>query len=216
MACGGQAAPAGLGGVARVYGVHGGGHQAEEPAAAAVLPPAAAHGQAPGPSPWGHSCLAAQQGAPRRTQTSAHWRRGAPRPALLPQVVDAALASAPRLVLFSSFDPEVCTELKRRRPAFPVMFLSGGGAYPHVDARRTSVAAAVEFAAGAGLDGIILETDHLRAEAHMIAEARARGLQVMTYGQVRCGAAWRGVARVGVGRAGGRWALRVRLPGARR
>lgn len=38
------------------------------------------------------------------------------------------------------------------------MFLSGGGVYVHADARRTSVAAAVDFAAAAGLQGVILNT----------------------------------------------------------
>lgn len=93
-------------------------------------------------------------------------------------VVDAQLAATPRVVLFSSFDPEVCVELKRRRPQFPVMFLSGGGAYAHVDARRTSIPAAIDFAAEAGLQGIILETATLRAQAEQVEAARARGLAV--------------------------------------
>lgn len=38
------------------------------------------------------------------------------------------------------------------------MFLSGGGVYVHADVRRTSIAAAVDFAAAAGLQGIILNT----------------------------------------------------------
>ena len=94
-------------------------------------------------------------------------------------VVDGGLAAAPRRrLLFSSFCPEVCAELKRRRPEFAVMFLSGGGAYPHVDPRRTSVTAAVDFAASAGLQGIILESAALRVQPHMIEVARGRGLQV--------------------------------------
>lgn len=73
--------------------------------------------------------------------------------------VEAGLdAHGSRLVVFSSFDPCVCQEVKRRRPDAPVMFLSGGGHYPHADTRRTSVAAAIDFAAGAGLQGVILNT----------------------------------------------------------
>lgn len=109
--------------------------------------------------------------------------------------VDAAQAAAPapRLLLFSSFDPEVCLELKRRRPSLPVMFLSGGGAYAHVDARRTSIPAAIEFAAGAGLEGVILEAARLRAAQDQIGAARAQGLQVgrrWEGGVAGCG--WRG------------------------
>lgn len=98
-------------------------------------------------------------------------------------VVDSGLTAAPRRrLLFSSFDPEVCAELKRRRPEFAVMFLSGGGYYPHVDPRRTSISAAVGFAAGAGLQGIILESATMRAQSHMVEVARGHGLQVLTYG----------------------------------
>lgn len=88
----------------------------------------------------------------------------------------------PRAVMFSSFDPEVCVELKTRRPEFTVMFLSGGEAETHVDIRRTSITAAINFAAENGLDGIILDTLVLRQQPDMVAVARQRGLEVMTYG----------------------------------
>lgn len=97
--------------------------------------------------------------------------------------VDAGLAAyGPRTLMFSSFDPEVCMEVKRRRPEAAVMFLSGGGMYAHVDPRRTSIEAAVDFAAAAGLQGVILNTLALQAELHMIEAARNCGLRVMTYG----------------------------------
>ncbi len=106
-------------------------------------------------------------------------------------VVDRGLAAAPRRrLLFSSFDPEVCSELKRRRPEFSVMFLSGGGAYAHVDARRTSIPAAIGFAANAGLDGIILESATLRGQQGMVEAARSQGLQLMTYGLANDDADW--------------------------
>lgn len=88
----------------------------------------------------------------------------------------------PRAVMFSSFDPEVCIELKSRRPEFSVMFLSAGEAQDHVDPRRTSIIAAIDFAAGNGLDGIILDTLVLRQQTNMVAVARQHGLEVMTYG----------------------------------
>lgn len=66
--------------------------------------------------------------------------------------VDAAFEmSGPRPLIFSSFDPDICLELKRRRPAFHVYFLSGGGEYSHADQRRTSVAAAIQVADSGGL-----------------------------------------------------------------
>ncbi|EFN52895.1 hypothetical protein CHLNCDRAFT_138426 [Chlorella variabilis] len=105
--------------------------------------------------------------------------------------VDAGLAAhGPRTIMFSSFDPEVCLEVKRRRPGAVVMFLSGGGQYSHVDLRRTSIAAAVAFASGAALQGVILNTRALQLEAHMVEEARSRGLRVMTYGQPNDNPEW--------------------------
>lgn len=92
--------------------------------------------------------------------------------------------------MFSSFDPEVCLRLKALRPDSVVMFLSGGGAYAHVDSRRTSILAALEFAAGAGLDGVILETSVLREQQGMVAVARRAGLQMMTYGVLNNDPVW--------------------------
>lgn len=98
--------------------------------------------------------------------------------------VDAAAASCrgTRAVMFSSFDPEVCTEIRMRRPEFPVMFLSGGESEVHVDARRTSIARAIEFAVTSNLDGVILDTSVLKLQPHMVAHAKSQGLEVMTYG----------------------------------
>lgn len=98
--------------------------------------------------------------------------------------VDAAFqgTTARRDLMFSSFDPDVCVAMKARRPEFPVMFLSGGEAETHVDERRTSLMAAVEFAAASGLDGVIFDTDVLKGLPGAVAAARGRGLHVMTYG----------------------------------
>ena len=95
-----------------------------------------------------------------------------------------------RAIMFSSFDPEVCIELKIRRPEFPVMFLSGGGAYPHVDRRRTSVSGAIEFATSAALDGVILESFVLKQDPGAVAAAHHLGLVVMTYGVHNDDDAW--------------------------
>lgn len=98
---------------------------------------------------------------------------------------------APRTVMFSSFDPEVCVALRQRLPASnPVLFLSGGGKYMHVDPRRTSVAAAADFAVAAGLQGVVLETGTLRKQEAQIAAVRTLGLQLYTYGQQNSDAEW--------------------------
>lgn len=68
--------------------------------------------------------------------------------------------------------------LRARQARFPVMFLSGGGAYAHVDARRTSVAAALDWALQAGLQGVVLEAGAVQAQPAAAAAARSQGLLV--------------------------------------
>ncbi|KDD75496.1 glycerophosphoryl diester phosphodiesterase [Helicosporidium sp. ATCC 50920] len=103
-------------------------------------------------------------------------------------VVDAAAARSlaagaqPREVLFSSFDPDLCAELRRRRPLAPVMFLSGGGAYEHVDARRIGLDAALDWAESAHLDGVIVHSGRLRQQPEFVGKVADRGLRLLSYG----------------------------------
>lgn len=111
------------------------------------------------------------------------------------RVVDPILAvvaqcAGDRHVVFSSFDPDVCVALREGQSRFPVLFLSGGGAYQHVDPRRTSVQAAIDFAAEARLQGVVFETGALRANEGSVAVARAQGLTLYTYGQGNNDAEW--------------------------
>ncbi len=111
------------------------------------------------------------------------------------RVVDPILSvvaqcAGDRHVEFSSFDPEVCVALREGQTRFPVLFLSGGGTYEHVDPRRTSVHTAIEFATEARLQGVVFETGALRANENGVAAARAQGLTLYTYGQGNNDAAW--------------------------
>lgn len=87
-----------------------------------------------------------------------------------------------RNLVFSSFDPDVCMAVKQRRPHNIVMFLSDGGRSFHVDPRRTSIEAAIRFAAETNLDGIILDSQSLFFEKDGVERAHSCGLHVMTYG----------------------------------
>ncbi|KAI8109463.1 hypothetical protein M9434_000745 [Picochlorum sp. BPE23] len=87
-----------------------------------------------------------------------------------------------RKIMFSSFDPDVCLRIKKHRPHDVVMFLSGGGVDAHADPRRTSMDAAIEFAASNNLQGIIVDSGALFADQGAVSRARARRLSVMTYG----------------------------------
>ena len=71
----------------------------------------------------------------------------------------------------------MCAELASRQAA-PVMLLSDGGLQLYADPRRNSIQAAIAFASGAGLKGIILETAALRQEQHCVETAQNQGLQV--------------------------------------
>lgn len=95
----------------------------------------------------------------------------------------AALEGFPkRPLVFSSFDPDVCSLVKSRRPSDTVMFLSTGGTSWHADPRRMSIQAAIEFATSNHLQGIIVDSGALFAHKDTVAKAKARGLVTMTYG----------------------------------
>lgn len=100
---------------------------------------------------------------------------------------------AQRAVVFSSFDPDVCRELRARQSRWPVLFLSTGGRDPHADPRRTTLAAALEVAAGYGLSGIILDSGALQLEPGFVARVAAAAdgdLKVLTYGRENDDPAW--------------------------
>jgi len=87
-----------------------------------------------------------------------------------------------RPVVFSSFDPDVCRELRARQSQWPVMFLSTGGKDWHADPRRMSIDAALAVAATYDLSGVVLESAALARQPQAVAFARSQGLKVVTYG----------------------------------
>ena len=87
-----------------------------------------------------------------------------------------------RSLIFSSFDPDVCSLVKKRRPSDTVMFLSTGGTSWHADPRRMSIQAAIDFAASHHLQGIIVDSGALSRHQDTVEKAKARGLVTMTYG----------------------------------
>eukprot|EP00887_Chlorella_sp_A99_P000587 scaffold17.g587.t1 len=110
--------------------------------------------------------------------------------AILAEVEVGLAAGGPRPVIFSCFDPDVCAELRARRPGAPVFFLSGAGEDAHADPRRTSGRAALAFAAAAGLQGVILDTAAIAKAPGLVAEAHAVGLAVLSYGALNNDPAW--------------------------
>jgi glycerophosphodiester phosphodiesterase len=99
-------------------------------------------------------------------------------------------ARPPRPILLSSFDPDVCRELRARQSSWPVMFLSTGGRDWHADPRRMSISAALAVASSYSLSGVVLDSGALAAEPEAVALARAQGVKVVTYGLENDDPAW--------------------------
>lgn len=89
--------------------------------------------------------------------------------------------SSHRQIMFSSFDPEVCRALRDRQNSVAVYLLFCGLTW-HIDERRTSTAAAIDFALHHQLKGIVMETRTLRTRPGTAAAAHRQGLQLVTYG----------------------------------
>lgn len=101
--------------------------------------------------------------------------------AVLP-VVERMSVSGQRNIVFSSFDPDVCLELRKRQTRYPVYYLSGCGLYQHVDGRRTSIPAAIDFARETGMRGICVPASIVMSNMDMVGDATKSALEVMTYG----------------------------------
>lgn len=88
-----------------------------------------------------------------------------------------------RKVIFSTFDPDCATLLSLKQPRFPVFFLTNAGTEAFEDPRMSSLAAAVEFAAGSNLQGVVAEASAVLPRlARTVAAAHARGLRLFTWG----------------------------------
>ncbi|MCJ1322551.1 Glycerophosphocholine phosphodiesterase [Xylographa vitiligo] len=59
-----------------------------------------------------------------------------------------------RVIIFSSFAPEICIALRFKQRDYPVMFLNEAGLIPTTDVRASSMQDAVHFAHRWALDGL--------------------------------------------------------------
>ena len=109
-------------------------------------------------------------------------------PAEVTRMTSAVLATVQtfseqgRTILFTSFCPCTCKQLKLSQSTHPVMFLSDIGACWHADPQRMSLLAAIGFAKDAGLNGLVVETAELKSQQHMVEVVRDQGLQLLTFG----------------------------------
>jgi hypothetical protein len=70
------------------------------------------------------------------------------------------------------------------------MFLTTGGKDWHADPRRMSLAAAVDEAASAQLSGVVMDSGALHTYPEVVAQARAAGLKLLTYGLENDSVSW--------------------------
>ncbi|KAI6219558.1 hypothetical protein M3Y99_01653700 [Aphelenchoides fujianensis] len=90
-----------------------------------------------------------------------------------------------RRVVFSSFDPDICTILTLKQNKYPVLFLCQGQTAKHpdyADARTQTSAMAVRFAAGTGLAGVNFHSEDLLRNAEPVAMAKHFGIITFVWG----------------------------------
>jgi glycerophosphoryl diester phosphodiesterase len=111
------------------------------------------------------------------------WERNA----FVERILDVVFALAGgRGILFSSFDPDICLLLRCKQATYPVLLLTEGGTNAEAlpDPRMNSLAAAVAFARGARLFGIVSHVAPLIECPRIIhAIQDEAGLVLCTYGR---------------------------------
>lgn len=91
-----------------------------------------------------------------------------------------------REILFSCFDPDVCTMLRAKQTHYPVAFVSQGDTVQYKmyqDWRAATLPMAVSFANVESLTGVVLHTEGLLKDIHLIDLAHSHGLSVFCWGE---------------------------------
>ena len=102
--------------------------------------------------------------------------------AVLKVVLDEA---KDRRVIFSSFDPDCATLLSLKQPRYPVLILTCGGTKIFDDPRMNSVEAAIQFAMGSQLQGVVAEASSVLDRLdEIVAHCHHHGLFLFTWGDV--------------------------------
>uniref|UniRef100_A0A671QUW4 Glycerophosphocholine phosphodiesterase 1 n=1 Tax=Sinocyclocheilus anshuiensis TaxID=1608454 RepID=A0A671QUW4_9TELE len=90
-----------------------------------------------------------------------------------------------RRIVFSCFDPDVCTMVRQKQNKYPILFLTQGvtDLYPELmDIRCQSTKIAMSFAQSENILGISAHTDELLRNTEFIREAQSKGLVVFCWG----------------------------------
>lgn len=90
-----------------------------------------------------------------------------------------------RRIVFSSFDPDICTMVRNKQNKYPILFLTQGIGvkYPEMmDIRCQSTQIAISFAQSENILGISAHTEELLKHLNYIEEAQSKGLVVFSWG----------------------------------
>uniref|UniRef100_A0A8C1I112 Glycerophosphocholine phosphodiesterase 1 n=1 Tax=Cyprinus carpio carpio TaxID=630221 RepID=A0A8C1I112_CYPCA len=90
-----------------------------------------------------------------------------------------------RRIVFSCFDPDICTMVRQKQNKYPILFLTQGvtDLYPELmDIRCQSTKIAMSFAQSENILGISAHTDELLRNMEFIREAQSKGLVVFCWG----------------------------------
>uniref|UniRef100_A0A3Q2PXB9 Glycerophosphocholine phosphodiesterase 1 n=1 Tax=Fundulus heteroclitus TaxID=8078 RepID=A0A3Q2PXB9_FUNHE len=90
-----------------------------------------------------------------------------------------------RRIIFSCFDPDICTMVRLKQNKYPILFLTQGISkkYPELmDIRCQTTQIAVSFAQSENILGISAHTEELLKHLNYIEEAKSKGLVVFSWG----------------------------------
>lgn len=91
-----------------------------------------------------------------------------------------------RRIVFSCFDPDVCTMVRQKQNKYPILFLTQGitDAYPEMmDIRCQTTQIAISFAQSENLLGISGHAEDLLKSLSIIGDAKSKGLVVFSWGE---------------------------------
>ncbi|XP_071779464.1 glycerophosphocholine phosphodiesterase GPCPD1 [Centroberyx gerrardi] len=90
-----------------------------------------------------------------------------------------------RRIVFSCFDPDICTMVRQKQNKYPILFLTQGisDTYPELmDIRCQTTQIAMSFAQSENILGISGHTEELLKNLNYIREAQSKGLVVFSWG----------------------------------
>ncbi|XP_039980873.1 glycerophosphocholine phosphodiesterase GPCPD1 isoform X1 [Xiphias gladius] len=90
-----------------------------------------------------------------------------------------------RRIVFSCFDPDICTMVRHKQNKYPILFLTQGisDRYPELmDIRSQTTQIAISFAQSENILGISAHTEELLKNLTFIGDAQSKGLVVFSWG----------------------------------